>query len=331
VIPILSEAQKTQFAEDGYLVIPDFLERSQIDVAIDYCWSRFPVHFIRNKPSTWRGEVEDSCHRLSLSGRGGLVKFQKNEIRPHVPIDQLLPTAKVQRIVQQLIGPEAQLDNPLVRGLYPTLPISRFVAVPLRGHIEAHAMEIGTISYLNDVKKGAGAFSLWPGSHIAFYKQFRSKLAFIAAPGYNRLVQEFNQRDPIQIEGKRGDTIFFHHRLFHAPSNNLSRSIRFAYLCDYRTTKYPEHTGAAPQNMWDDWPEIERLCPTLPSDEKILASLTSSKIRRIWVSSPKLRKLFFNIVLNEAAKKRAGMSREVRSQKNLGKRRLNRLIVDFDY
>src|SRR5690606_36744877 len=127
-----------------------------------------------------------------------------------------------------------------------------------RGHLEAHPMQIGTISYLNDVKEGAGAFSVWPGSHRLLYGAFDSKVGFVRNSQYVSTVAKLNQFHPVQIPAGKGDTIFFHYRLFHSPSNNNIRSIRFAYLCDYVTTEHMPRAGEKPRGLWEDWPIAAR-------------------------------------------------------------------------
>jgi hypothetical protein len=309
----LTPTQIKNFANDGYLLLPNMLDSEIMEQAVKHCWNRLPSHFDPKSPKTWKGEVTDSCFTLGVKARAGVVKFQ-HKFKEFVDVLKLLPMTQVKDVASQLIAEDVVLDKPLVRGLYLVLPIPMYASFPSRGHIEAHAFQLGAIGYLNDVKVGEGAFSVWPGSHRLFYKAFQSKLGFVKSRIYERLVHHLNQYDPVQIPGMKGDVIFFHHRLFHAPSNNNGRKIRFAYLCDFRVKDYRTLCDQVPVDVWEDWPRLQEELRSCQMEGDVWPRLKTTVLRKAWVNLPKIRGLIYANIFNDAAKTRARMSREARSQ-----------------
>lgn len=314
----LTAEQIRSFANTGYILMSNLLDSNVIDQAVEHCWSRFPAHFDRNDPKSWHGEVTDCCFTLDIKGRAGLVKFQHG-FKEQVDVETLLSTDKVQNIARQLIAEGVVLDKPIVRGLYSVLPIPKYVSFPHRGHNEVHPFQIGAIGYLNDVKVGCGAFSVWPGSHKLLYQAFDSKLDFVANSKYHALESFLNKFDPVQIPGKKGDVILFHHRLFHAPSNNNGCNIRFAYLCDFRTKNYKALCDQKPGELWEDWPNIRSYLDPNESKTEVSHGLNNSLWRKLWINAPKLRGIIYNRLMNQAAKDRAKMSRDARSRQSIHK------------
>src|SRR5262249_49379773 len=103
---------------------------------------------------------------------------------------------------------------------------------PIFGHLDAHAMELGAIVYLNDIGPRAGGLLVWPGSHRLFQHAFDSAVHFLPTGLYKRALNLLQRYRPIALEGKRGDAFIFHNRLMHSNSYNQSRDIRYAILLD---------------------------------------------------------------------------------------------------
>ena len=88
---------------------------------------------------------------------------------------------------------------------------------------------INSIIYLNDIEKHGGGTLAWPGSH----KPVRV-LAESDPEKYEymwRLSQDLSTvdiGDPVELEPKCGDILFFAHFCVHAASNNVKDTSRLA-------------------------------------------------------------------------------------------------------
>eukprot|EP01051_Picozoa_sp_SAG22_P013458 SAG22_NODE_1509_length_4263_cov_194.143612_3_plen_101_part_00 len=66
---------------------------------------------------------------------------------------------------------------------------------------------------------------------------------------------------PVDLSGKCGDVIFWHHRTAHMAGQNHSGNIRQAVLYDYIKKAEFYDDGPPPSDMWRDWsPQLRALC-----------------------------------------------------------------------
>jgi len=224
----------------------------------DETWRRLPKEWDRATPSTWQGDVGDSCHTAGLAYRRGHLKFQKGTLETDERIQRGFGAgSRPFDCVQSLIG--VPLAPIYVRGLYCIIPMDAWRQLPrfINPHVEAHAMQVVAIAYLDDVALGEGAIHVWPGSHAELYGTFQNKMDYVAT-NRTRLVQKkHNALEGVELPGRCGDVILMHHRLFHAPSLNQSPSkIRYSLFCDYRRHDWQTLTAGSPGDMWEDWPAL---------------------------------------------------------------------------
>jgi hypothetical protein len=260
-MPLLSEAQLGFFARNGYLHVPALVDAETCRRLVDHTWTRFPREWKRHDPATWQGAaLHDSCHIADLKVRRGLFQFQKGDLLDNPVIEGAFSrTAVGGRLGQELIG--HALAKMRVRGLYCIVPLAPSIAyrAVAKPHIESHAAQLIALCYLEDVVKGGGGLSVWPGSHREVYPAMGSKLEHVATPAYDRVFGKWARLQPIEIEGRRGDIVIIHHRLLHAPSLNRSSRIRYGFLCDYQRDDFRLLSTQRPAGLWEDWPAIARL------------------------------------------------------------------------
>ena len=261
-MPILTEEQLGFFARNGYLHVRRLIDEDTCRKLVDHTWTRLPPSWKRDDASSWAGMVPDSCHTSDVRTRRGHLQFQKGDLLDNPVIDGAFShTATGGRLGRELIGhPLAKMR---VRGLYCIVPLANSVTFKgVRPHIESHAAQLVGLCYLEDVGKGGGGLSVWPGSHREVYPVMGSKLEHVPTPAYDAVFEKWSRLQPIEIDGQRGDVVIIHHRLLHAPSINRSERMRYGFLFDYQRDDFRLLSTARPgANLWEDWPAIDALRP----------------------------------------------------------------------
>jgi hypothetical protein len=261
-MPLLTEEQLGFFARNGYLHVRRLIDEDTCRKLVDHTWTRLPPAWKRDDPATWCGSLPDSCQTSDLRSRRGHLQFQKGDLLGNPVVEGAFSASAIGgRLGQELLGhPLAKMR---VRGLYCIVPLPDSVTFKTRkAHIESHAAQLIALCYLEDVVKGGGGLSVWPGSHREIYPVMGSKLEHVPTPAYDAVFRKWAQLEPVEIDGGRGDIVIIHHRLLHAPSLNRSTRMRYGFLCDYQREDFRQLSTARPGgNLWEDWPAMERLRP----------------------------------------------------------------------
>lgn len=255
---MLTPEQARSFARNGFVVLPGLVPASTCAHLVERTWSLLPSHWRRDDPSSWRGDVADSCHVGSLDQRCGLIKFQLKDLGDDPAVVAAFQSpSPVHDAAFDLIG--TPLHRIRVRGLYAIAPAEhpdRLPRVP-SPHVEGHAAQIVGLCYLDDVCPGGGGLLVWPGSHRELYPAFDSKLDHAVDGSFASRVARLRRFAPLELPGGRGDVLLTHHRLLHSPSVNRSTRIRFAFLCDYLRLGHELLCRQRPgPDLWEDWPGL---------------------------------------------------------------------------
>jgi hypothetical protein len=190
------------------------------------------------------------------------LKFQDGDLQQNPLIDgAFASTARGGELAGALLG--HPLGRFRVRGLYCIAPMAASGSHRGEPHIEAHPTQLIALCYLEDVAPRGGGLHVWPGSHRELYPALGSKLEHVATPAYENAFTRWAGLEPVEVPGRQGDIVIIHHRLLHAPSVNRSRSIRYGFLCDYMRGDYRRLCAEVPGALWEDWPAIAALPPTL--------------------------------------------------------------------
>ncbi len=257
---MITSEQLAFFARNGYLQLRQFIQPDTCKQLIDLTWERLPTSWRRDDPDTWAGVVADTCHTGDVHERRGHLRFQRGNIlaSPHIA-ETFGREGPVGSAVEAIIGhPIAPMRT---RGFYVIVPfVDRNDISPVtRPHIEAHAVQVICLCYLDDVAPGGGGLSIWPGSHRDVYPTMASKLEHIAGPSHGEVMASWRRKMPIELHGLQGDVVLIHHRLLHAASVNSANKLRLGFLCDYLRNDADALCEQSPAALWEDWPAISAL------------------------------------------------------------------------
>jgi ectoine hydroxylase-related dioxygenase (phytanoyl-CoA dioxygenase family) len=256
----LTPEQQRFFARNGYVVLQQMIPASCCDELVQETWKHLPTTWHPDAPSSWKGEVTDSCVSGDILYRGGHLKFQRRTYAQREEYDRYFGRNSVLgRTAQALIG--APLANMRQRGLYAIAPVDPEESIGRNAHhIESHAAQLIALAYLADVKPGGGGLRVWPGSHRDLYPALNSKLEYVSTPRFEAAYAKWTQLQPLELSGDRGDVVLIHHRLIHSPSENHSDRIRFGFLCDYMRADFRDLCQQVPsEDLWEDWPAMAAL------------------------------------------------------------------------
>jgi hypothetical protein len=250
----LSKSERRQFVEKGYVVRQVAFDRERVHQAIDLTWAQIDPRWHRDDPDTWHGEIEDSCHVMSVEERRGRLKFRECVKRTPWLIDTIYGNAHINAVIRDLLGPTGG-PRRFIRGLYPNFP-SPGPRIP-PGGMDGHPFQVGVIVYLSDVVAGGGGFTLWAGSHRIMRYAFEGHASWTLVheedqrPLRKRVVKECPN---VEISGPAGTTIFWHHRLLHTPSRNSTRNVRHALVADFVQREWESRVDEPHrEDMWDGW------------------------------------------------------------------------------
>lgn len=319
---MLTPAECAFFMRNGYVVLRQAMDHELCRYAEDKIWSCMPEHFKRGKPKTWTGNVQDCRTNQEICFRRGHVKIQKGEKAGLIGSDPAIlglisSNPRIVSAVGQLLG--VKLGPPRVRGLYSVWPMPKFLSLhqmlgnkvkdgfpqtlakhiklpvlftfPSVPHIEGHPMHVVAVGYLTDASSRGGALHVWPGSHRDIYPQFDSTMEHLARPSYKSIFKRLSLKRPIEVTGRKGDVILFHHRLLHAPSINHRSAPRHALFVDFSREDWEAVARRPPtrHQLWEHWPG---LFPYLNSTDwrgSSLVQLPDSFWRVFWTKRPRLR------------------------------------------
>jgi hypothetical protein len=153
---------------------------------------------------------------------------------------------------------------------------------PSQPHIEGHPMHVVAVGYLTDAPQNGGALLVWPGSHCDLYAEFHSTTEHLPGARCAALMEAIGRRRPVQLSGKAGDVILFHHRLMHAASVHRRRiRPRHAVFVDFSRGNADELSKEPPTaNVWEHWGGLKPLADDPRTRGSALTGLKPSFWRR---------------------------------------------------
>ena len=258
---IIGVADVERFHRDGYLVVPGIFARTACEILRSEMWKLMPPGFDAGDERSWHGRIQDCCTFLPIYHRKGLVRFKDKKGFSHNPVfkNLIYDNAMIGCLFSELTG--NPFERCWIRGLHPNLPMPRWVSVneafgnqldtqleapehprikiprppqiPIFGHLDLHAFELGMLAYLSDVAEDGGALAVWPGSHRLFDLAFEASFDFLPTGLYKRVLNLLQRYRPRMIAAKAGDVIIFHNRLLHANSVNRTVTSDMAYCSIY--------------------------------------------------------------------------------------------------
>ena len=203
----LSEQQMREFAECGYLLIPQAVPQELIAKAS----ARIDAIVAADPPG----------HDV----RGNHFYFPNAADEPH--LDATMHASPAFGLARQLVGASATLNVP--SQIQIALNIPHFPHNPGRPHIDSDRAEPtgepvdGTFTLLagvmvsDQVAENTGNLWVWPGTHLAHARHFRERGAgtFCAYP-------DIELPSPVQVTGRAGDLLLAHYLLGHNIGGNFA-------------------------------------------------------------------------------------------------------------
>ena len=215
---ILTGAQKAAFERDGFLLVSGLIPDDVAARAEAAMWESLGAS--PTDPQSWVGKPVAGGHS-------------------HPDIVAVF-SHKMAAVVEELSG-EAAPGWTLPRSVFAINIFPQPGAWSHHGpHID-HALEkdgflvfprpmrLASLLYLTDCQRDGGPTVVWPGSHRkieAFAQSDPERFALMFT--LNNALGELDLGDGIQVEGRRGDVLFYHYLTAHSGSKNVRDYPRFA-------------------------------------------------------------------------------------------------------
>jgi hypothetical protein len=216
---VLSEAQLTQYAEEGYLLVsglipPDvaaaaeaamwrLLEADPADVT---SWAGVsPGHHVYEEPALLR------CYTPEfLTAAAELAGDDPSTFQP----PRRAYTINIFPQPGEWAWPSPHIDHAIREHGHRTFP---------------RAFRVATMTYLNDGLSHGAATVVWPGSHRRIEALARSDPErYEMMWQLGKEIQKAGLGEPVELLARRGDVLFYHYLCAHAGSKNVSAHPRLA-------------------------------------------------------------------------------------------------------
>lgn len=251
---MLSNEQKQEFYEQGYLKIPGAVPPSMVDEA--------------------RKAMNYSIGAVGQTGEDAeafKVAAYCHELRGEPLMTDLFNRTGVMDAAECLIGKGKVLpcENVQMAMRFPTI-LDDDVPEP-RGHLDGlgngkNGMAKGVyrrgftafaVIYLADVPEmDCGNFTVWPGSHRFFEDYFQTN-------GHEVLMEGTPKVDfphpAVQVTGKAGDAVIAHHQMVHTGGPNASPDIRYAVITRLRHVDCEANGIEVYTDIWREWDGVRDL------------------------------------------------------------------------
>ena len=281
----LSDEELSFFKDQGYLIVHDVLNRDLCAEIVDLLWRELPSHVSMSRHDTashvgpFTKDESDSDGEHLRQG----FHWRLRKVSNHPLLKRLVFADNLVRIASQFLG-EGMVHVPTrdessqdpqqtytgIRGVYCVLPYGDYRADRSGFHTDGHPFHLGMVAALQDIEPNGGGIRIWPGSHKRFYPTFALQYDQPRIPSYDHLpsvngiyhprafLEEskkvIEEIEPVDTCGPAGSVVFWHHRVGHGSSPNLTQQIRTAVLADYSRTDLDACRADPPQaNMWRDW------------------------------------------------------------------------------
>jgi ectoine hydroxylase-related dioxygenase (phytanoyl-CoA dioxygenase family) len=206
----LTAQQLHSYADDGFLVLPDVVDRKTVERARKALMTRIadgqanPLHAYVNDSAVVACFGRDVC-----AAAAELAGVRKRFAPPRVTY-----TVSVFPTTQEWKWPPPHIDHAHEKDGFQTFP------APFR---------IACMIYLTDVQQHGGSTVVWPGSHRRL-----EALAMTDPQRYKYLAtlyRDISKLDlgcPKEIVANAGDALFYHYLCAHSGSNNTRTQPRLA-------------------------------------------------------------------------------------------------------
>ena len=214
----LTSEQKAAFARDGYLLVPDLIPDNLAARAEAAMWESLGAS--PRDPESWKGKpVAAAYPRPEIAAvftpeMAALVDALSDEANPSWTPPSVPFAINIFPQPGEWSHHGPHIDHALERDKFRVFP---------------RPMRLASLLYLTDCRLGGGPTVVWPGSHTtieAFAKRDPERFELMFT--LNNALGELDLGEGIQVEGKRGDVLFYHYLTAHSGSKNVLDYPRFA-------------------------------------------------------------------------------------------------------
>lgn len=272
----LTQAQKAEFFQKGYLVIPGVAPAVKVNAALrtinhsvgegsgrslsaveiarmivrrcarKYCWelTQEPVILdLIDQTSAW-------TLAESAIGLGRIRPVNVGQIALRFPVLEDPPP----RAVPHLDGMHSPTNG---------LP---------KGTVQTFTALVGIL--LSDLPHPhAGNFTVWPGTHHQYEKYFRDHTPQSLLNG----MPPIELPEPHQVTGRAGDMVFCHYQLAHGVTPNVSPHARYVIFFRLAHVEHDARKWESMTDIWREWEGMRNIVDTRPREPLPWASGVRSK------------------------------------------------------
>ena len=223
----LSDAQREQFVQDGYVIVPGLLPPEAVATVRDRLLEATGQR--QDDPATWNRSATvlfDLCPLTTPCWTDELLRVSAELAGPHIERTKLFSPYR-----------ESQGLDPYTEGYVPVLnyptPEPPEFEEPTGYHLDGmhrvtlfpKLLYLVVFAYLTDVPAYGGATACWPGSHRALFRHWLGR-----ETGPDGSIPDhtpgIDLGRPVPMPGQAGDVILMHYLLAHSGSANHASQIR---------------------------------------------------------------------------------------------------------
>ena len=247
-------AQVDQFAEDGFLVVPNVVDQRRRDACLRAVNHWISTEFDRSEFDTYR---EQTFARPFTTAPETLALVTETAALG-------LAAALVGRPVLSPTDGQFALRFPVAPGTEPRAPVAHLDGlpapsngIPADGDIRLFSVLAGVL--LSDMEaEGHGNFTVWPGSHVQMASWFAQNGTRFrdASVVFDAVAEIAKRRPPAAVCGRAGDLILAHSLLLHGSGRHTGPAIRYIAFFRLDTEARAGLGDSVFTDVWAEWETI---------------------------------------------------------------------------
>ena len=229
--------QVSQYHREGFLLASGLIPEAVAKRAEDAMWEMMGLD--RNDPGTWASlheEAVSSTIQAGFTPKKGLFQYFGNQHPDLLACYTREMMAAMVQLTGDPVDAFASPEGTLVQNVFPSTGKWQWRGAHFDGGVKEKQhktfpgpFRINSIIYISQVEKHGGGTVAWPGSHIpvrALAESSREKYEYLWQLSEDLHTIELGE--PVELEPKCGDILFFAHFCVHAASKNVRNTPRLA-------------------------------------------------------------------------------------------------------
>ena len=247
---MLSDKQKEQFWNDGYLVVENAVEPNELK-ALQDTFAEW-VEQSKAHPAPY-GETLDGRPRFDVEPGHTAAKPGLRRINAPVEVSpvyyDVMTSSKMTDAVAELIGPNVKSHHTKVNSKLPgaATQVKWHQDFPFTPHSNDDL--ITALLMVDEVTTENGPLEVIPGSHKGEIHGLWHDGVFTGAVADN--IAEESQKNAVTCTGPAGSVCLMHTRLLHGSAPNLSNHSRTLFICVYSAEDAVSYTANPVPNKFE--------------------------------------------------------------------------------